>query len=160
VRGDPTDAAFLAAEAKTASMSLVRRSRFRRVAEVPFTAERRLTSSIEADTDRQGRLTVVTKGAPDALLPRCTQERVGSDARPLTDERRREILAAVEGLADQALRTLAVAYRSLDTDELPADKEGLERGLVYVGTVGIVDPPRPEAETAVAEAIGPGYASS
>ena len=155
IQGDPTEAAFLVAEAKVEGLTEARRSRFERVGEVPFTSERKLMSTLHADVPGGGAV-AVTKGAPDVLLARCTEERVGGDVRPLTEARRREILATVERLADMALRTLAVAYRPLAADEQPPEGESVERELVYLGTVGIIDPPRPEAREAVAEAHAAG----
>lgn len=152
VRGDPTDVAFLAAGAKIPSLPRRRAERFQRVGEVPFTSERKLMTSLERDADRGGRLVVVTKGAPDVLLTRCAGERAGGQARPLTEPRRREIHADVERLAGEGFRTLAVAYRPLETDACPDDLEGLERELVFAGVVGILDPPRPEARPAVEQA--------
>ncbi len=165
VQGDPTEAAFLVAEAKL-GVTEAREARFERVGEVPFTSERKLMSTLEADVEREGRIDVVTKGAPDVLLARCTHERVGGDVRPLTEDRRARIGAEVERLADLALRTLAVAYRPLPDVEPPALRESpdgpsesweaLERELVYLGMVGIIDPPRPEARVAIGEAQGAG----
>jgi P-type Ca2+ transporter type 2C len=166
VQGDPTEGAFLVAEAKL-GITEDRQARFLRVGEVPFTAERRLMTTLETDVAREGRISVVTKGAPDALLARCTHERVAGQVRPLTDGRRAAIDADVDRLADRALRTLAVAYRPLPDVEPPAPTdtggaggpsglEGLERELVYLGVVGIIDPPRPEARVAIAEAGGAG----
>jgi potassium/sodium efflux P-type ATPase len=150
IHGDPTEAAFLVAEAKMGQTD-ARRSRFRRVGEVPFTSERKLMSTLEADGERGG-VAVVTKGAPDILLARCTHERVAGAERPLTDARRAEVLATVDRLADRALRTLAVAYRPLPDGEAPPGEESIERDLVYLGVVGIIDPPRDEAHVAVDEA--------
>jgi len=155
VQGDPTDAAFLVAERKL-GITEQRRSRFTRLDEVPFTSERKLMSSIEADSARAGQVAVVTKGAPDVLLARCTRERVGDAERELTEGRRAEILAGVDRLAEAALRTLAVAYDPMETTEPPAADESLEQGLVFAGVVGIIDPPRPEAAAAIAEAHAAG----
>ncbi|HKA84075.1 MAG TPA: cation-translocating P-type ATPase [Acidimicrobiales bacterium] len=165
VQGDPTEAAFLVAEAKL-GVTEAREARFERVGEVPFTSERKLMSTLEADVEREGRIDVVTKGAPDVLLARCTHERVAGEVRALTDDRRARIAAEVERLADLALRTLAVAYRPLPDIEPPAPPaspdgpaetwEALERELVYLGMVGIIDPPRPEARVAIGEAQGAG----
>jgi P-type Ca2+ transporter type 2C len=165
VQGDPTEAAFLVAEAKL-GVTEARRARFERVGEVPFTSERKLMSTLEADVEREGRIDVVTKGAPDVLLARCTHERVGGEVQPLTDGRRSQIAADVDRLADLALRTLAVAYRPLpdveppppstSADEAAESWEALERELVYLGMVGIIDPPRPEAGVAIAEAQSAG----
>jgi potassium/sodium efflux P-type ATPase len=150
VLGDPTEAAFLVAEAK-AGITEAREDRFDRIGEIPFTSERKLMSTVESDA-LEGRFAVVTKGAPDVLLARCTHERAAGEIRPLTDARRGEVLAAVDRLADDALRTLAVAYRPLPHGDAPVADEQLERELVLLGMVGIIDPPRPEARDAIAEA--------
>ena len=156
IQGDPTEAAFLVAEAKVEGLAEGRRSRFERVGEVPFTSERKLMSTLQSDSEGDLGLAVVTKGAPDVLLDRCTEERFRGEVRPLTDVRRSEILATVERLADLALRTLAVAYRRLPAGEKPSQDESIERELIYLGLVGIIDPPRPEARAAIADAQAAG----
>ena len=155
IQGDPTEAAFLVAEAKI-GITEVRILRFERVGEIPFTSERKLMTTFEADDEREGRIAVVTKGAPDVLLTRCTHERIAGEIRLLTDDRRRDTLATVDRLADLAFRTLAVAFRPLPDTEPPPEHESIERELVYLGMVGIIDPPRPEARTAIAEAHAAG----
>ena len=155
VLGDPTEAAFLVAERKLGTADR-RTTRFRRHAEIPFTSERKLMSSLEIDSAREGEVVLVTKGAPDVLLARCTDERVGTGREPLTESRRREIHDGVNRLADEALRTLAVAYRPLSAAERPDPDEALERDLVFAGVVGMIDPPRPEVAASVAEAQGAG----
>ena len=158
VLGDPTEAAFLVAERK-GGFDAERTIRFHRVAEVPFTSERKLMSTVETDEYHEARRTLITKGAPDVLLARCTHEQVGHDSRPLDDVRRRRILAEVDGLADDALRTLGVAYRPLDATrpgEMGEVGEDVERNLTFAGVVGIIDPPREEAKVAIAEARSAG----
>jgi magnesium-transporting ATPase (P-type) len=155
IHGDPTDAAFLVAEAKIEGLAQARKERFERVGEVPFTSERKLMTTLEAD-EVEGGIAVVTTGAPDVLLARCVAERVAGETRPLTGERRKEIGATVERLAGLALRTLAVAYRPVPEGERPPADESVERELTYLGLVGIIDPPRPEARTAIAEARAAG----
>ncbi|HEX3290048.1 MAG TPA: cation-translocating P-type ATPase, partial [Gaiella sp.] len=151
VHGDPTDASFLVAEAKIEGLAEAREERFERVGEVPFTSERKLMTTLEAD-ELEGGIAVVTTGAPDVLLARCTAEQVAGQTRSLTEGRRQEIGRTVERLAGLALRTLAVAYRPVpEREQLPLD-ESIERDLTYLGLVGIIDPPRPEARTAIAEA--------
>jgi potassium/sodium efflux P-type ATPase len=156
IQGDPTDAAFLVAEAKIKGLIEAREARFERVGEVPFTSERKLMSSLATDAERGGAITVVTKGAPDVLLARCSAEQVAGVVRPLTEARRREILATIDRLADRALRTLAVAYRLLFDGARPPEDESVEQELVYLGMVGIIDPPRLEARIAIAEAAAAG----
>jgi potassium/sodium efflux P-type ATPase len=158
VQGDPTEAAFLVAERKF-GITEDREERFERVGEIPFTSERKLMSTFQADAEAGGRVAVVTKGAPDVLLARCTHERVAGEVRALTAERRTAVLADVDRLAAEALRTLAVAYRRLPDGHTPPggpEAEALEHELVYVGVAGIIDPPRPEAATAIAEAHAAG----
>ncbi|MGZ6641055.1 MAG: cation-translocating P-type ATPase [Solirubrobacteraceae bacterium] len=156
IQGDPTEAAFLVAEAKVAGLTEVREARFERVGEIPFTSERKLMTTLQADAEDAGGIDVVTKGAPDVLLARCTGERAGGEARPLSDARRAEVLATVDRLAGLALRTLAVAYRPLPGGAAALPDEAVERELIYLGLVGIIDPPRPEARAAIAEAAGAG----
>jgi potassium/sodium efflux P-type ATPase len=151
IQGDPTEAAFLVAEAKLGTHQR-RTARFSRVAEIPFTSERKLMTSLHADASRQGMIAVVTKGAPDVLLDRCTRIQVGDGVEPLDARWRERVLDDVERLSGEAFRTLAVAYQPLEVTATPALDESLEHGLVYAGMVGIIDPPRPEAATAVAEA--------
>jgi magnesium-transporting ATPase (P-type) len=86
------------------------------------------------------------------LLTHCTGVRVGAEVVPLTEERRAALLAQVEDLSAQAYRTLGVAYRPFDEDMADEVNEALEEQLVYLGVVGIIDPPRSEAATAIADA--------
>jgi P-type Ca2+ transporter type 2C len=151
IQGDPTEAAFLVAERKLGT-SERRRRRFERVGEIPFTSDRKMMSTIERDHERDDELVVVTKGAPDVLLERCTRARVGLDVVALDDGMRSRALADVARLSDEALRTLAVAYRPLAPGEGLEPSPDLERELIFVGTVGIIDPPRVEAGVAIGEA--------
>jgi Ca2+-transporting ATPase len=133
-------------------------ARFERVGEVPFSSERKLMTTIHTDAQRQERLLVFTKGAPDVLLARCSRELVGEETRPLTEARRAQIERVNEGLAREALRTLGVAYRPLSADEFDPDAadDGIEQELVFAGLIGMIDPPRAEAIEAVARAKAAG----
>lgn len=159
VQGDPTEGALLVA-ARKAGLDPVRLDTLLpRVGEVPFSSERKLMSTIHRHTEQQDRGIVFTKGAPDILLNRCVFEAVGDGRRPLTPERRTEILAANEELAGQALRTLAVARRLLTTSAAAPGARGaeeLEHDLVFAGLIGMIDPPRSEARDAVATARAAG----
>lgn len=151
IHGDPTEAAFLVAERKL-DITDRREQRFTRSAEIPFTSARKMMSSIELDHEHGDTLVLITKGAPDVLLERCNRLRVGMASVELDDARRSRILADVDALSDAALRTLAVAYRPLAPDENAQATESLEHNLIFVGTVGMLDPPREEAGQAIAEA--------
>jgi len=151
IHGDPTEAAFLVAERKLGATER-RVRRFERIGEVPFTSDRKMMSTLERDRERGGEIVVISKGAPDVLLERCTRARVGMDIVTLDDALRSRALADVARLTDEALRTLAVAYRPLAPGEPAEASPDLERELIFVGSVGIIDPPRPEAAVAVREA--------
>ncbi len=151
VQGDPTEAAFLVAEMKIGTRHR-RTERFRRVGEIPFTSERKLMTSLESDAHRDGKIAVVTKGAPEVLLGRCSHVQVGDRIEPLDEAKRSRIIADVERLSGDAFRTLGVAYRPLEDSAPPEINESLEQNLVYSGMVGIIDPPRPEAAVAIAQA--------
>jgi Ca2+-transporting ATPase len=158
VQGDPTEGALVVAARKAGLEDEVLDTRFERVGEVPFSSERKLMTTIHTDAQRQERLLVFTKGAPDILLARCSQELVGEESRPLTVERREEILQSNEALAGEALRTLGVALRSLPAAAFEADEvdERVEQDLVFAGLIGMIDPPREEAREAVARAKAAG----
>jgi P-type Ca2+ transporter type 2C len=158
IHGDSTEAAFLVAERKLGAEDITQRRerRFERVSEIPFTSQRKLMSTVEQDRDNGDAVMLITKGAPDVLLTRCTRARVGMDVVTLDEVLRAKILADVEVLSNAALRTLAVAYRPLDAHEDIHGGHPLERELIFVGTVGIIDPPRPEAAVAIAQAHGAG----
>jgi Ca2+-transporting ATPase len=151
IQGDPTEAAFLVAEKKL-GLDERRSERFERVREIPFSSDRKMMSSIERDLEHGGDLIIVTKGAPDVLMTCCTRVRVGMEVLPFNEARRAKALSDVERLSGEALRTLAVAYRPLQPGHESGGAEELERDLIFVGTVGIIDPPREEAAVAIAEA--------
>ena len=150
IQGDPTEAAFLVAAHKLEG-AVDRAQHFERHAEVPFTSERKMMSTLVAGEGDGA--AVMAKGAPDVLLSCCVAVQVGEQVQPLDADRRAAALAAVEELSAQAFRTLGVAYRWVDEAGTP-DRldEDDEHDLVYVGVVGIIDPPRPEVADAVAEA--------
>jgi Ca2+-transporting ATPase len=153
IQGDPTEGALVVAARKAGHAVEELNRRFPRVGEVPFSSERKLMSTAHSDAEDDERMIVFAKGAPDVLLARCTEERIGDGTRPLTRARREEISRAVDQLGSSALRTLGVAYRALGRDSLTGDlDEDVEQALVFLGVVGMIDPPRPEARASVVEA--------
>jgi P-type Ca2+ transporter type 2C len=157
VQGDPTEGALIVAARKAGLSPESLDARFERVGEVPFSSERKLMSTVHKDAEKPERLAAFAKGAPDVLLPRCSHEIVDDEARPLTDERREEIRGENERLASEALRTLGVAFRSLPPGELEGEVDDhIERDFVFLGLVGMIDPPREEVKDAVDLAKGAG----
>jgi Ca2+-transporting ATPase len=158
VQGDPTEGALIVAARKAGLADEELDARHKRIGEVPFSSERKLMSTVNADGEGDQRLVVFTKGAPDILLGRCSHEQVGEATRPLTAERRSEILRTNEELAGEALRSLGVAHRSMPKTESRNGGFGdeIEKELVFLGLIGMIDPPRAEAATAVARAQSAG----
>jgi Ca2+-transporting ATPase len=157
VQGDPTEGALIVAARNAGLEDEALDARFERLGEVPFSSARKLMTTIHADAERDGRLRVFTKGAPDVLLGHCSHELVGAHARSLSEARRAEILQANEALARDALRTIGVAFRLLPAEALQDGfDEKLEHELVFAGLIGMIDPPRAEAKEAVARAKAAG----
>ena len=156
-QGDPTEAALLVAARKAGIRHEDLDQRLPREAEVPFSSERKIMSTVHRAA-ADDRFIVFSKGAPDVLLPRCSHEIVGDNRRVLTPERREKILRVNESLAGEALRTLGVAAHWLPAEVVGDDTDvgdvapRLERDLSFAGLVGMIDPPRAEAAAAVARA--------
>jgi P-type Ca2+ transporter type 2C len=153
IQGDPTEGALIVAVHKLGRVAEEVRTRFERVGEVPFTSERKMMSTVQVDHGEGDRLLLLAKGAPDVLLSRCEEERAAGQVRPLTADRRETLQRQVDALAAAALRTIGVAYRELPPDASRREPtEELEQRLVWLGLVGMIDPPRPEARDSVAVA--------
>ncbi len=158
IQGDPTEAAFLVAEHKLrgSQAAVVGKDRFERIGEIPFTSQRKMMSVLVVDHADGDALVLFSKGAPDVLLAHCTHLRQGRAAVALDPDLRAKVLDDVAAMTGEALRTLAVARRSLAADvQVPTDAAeaaALEQELEFLGTVGILDPPRKEAARAIAEA--------
>lgn len=143
VSGDPTEGALLVAGAKLGMDLGALAWEHPRLDEMPFTPERRRMSVVVRH--RGGRRAYI-KGAPDAILGMCPWIPAGPTRQALDAGKRRELGAATEKLAGEGLRVLGLAYR-----ELPMAHSGeVEENAVFLGLVGLWDPPRPEAVPAIA----------
>ncbi len=164
--GDPTEGALIVAAAKAGAQREVLGAAYPRIDEVPFDSSRKRMTTVHKvvdprpedfspfyDSALRGWEVAATKGAPDVILELCTQrQRLNDRPERMTDEARREILAANEAMTRQALRVLAVAYRAEpDLPDCPT-AETLERDLTFVGLIGMIDPARPEVPPAVEKA--------
>ena len=119
-----------------------------RVGEAPFDSMRKMMSTVHAVN---GKYIQYTKGACDVMLSRCTGYLMDGKVVPMTDELIAQIGRANKSFADKALRVLCGAYR--EYDELPAsfEAEELEKDLIFIGLVGMIDPCRPEVYDAIKE---------
>jgi len=152
VHGDPTEAALKAAALKAGLSAERLAQRFGRAGEIPFSSERKMMSTAHTDARHPEQLVLFSKGAPDVLLGCCARVRVGAAEQPLDEMRRAAILASIDALAGEALRLIGCAYRRLADAGATALSDGAEAELVWLGLVGMIDPPRPEAIAAVAVA--------
>ncbi|MBI4614889.1 MAG: cation-translocating P-type ATPase [Planctomycetes bacterium] len=144
LHGDPTEGALLALAGKTgASIDGIRKA-YPRVDEIAFSSERmRMTTVHEKEAGR----VAYSKGAPEVLLECCTHVLAGDRREPISPEEKRRILEQSYALASQALRSLALAFREVGPGDAPIEQ--CERGMTYIGTVSLMDPPRPEVRDAV-----------
>lgn len=142
--GDPTEGALLVLARDNGIDPTALRSTYPRLAERPFDSDRKRMSTVH---ERDGEIVAAVKGAIDSLLPRCAFIMDENGPRPMTDEDRARALAVAQRLSDEALRVLAFATRALPG--VPGDEEDIERDLVLIGLVGMMDPPRPDVRQAV-----------
>jgi Ca2+-transporting ATPase len=159
VFGDPTEGALVMAAAQLGFRRSELDERLPRVAEVPFTSERKRMTTvhqvdvppIEADVPcKDAPFVAFTKGSVDGLLELITEVWAGDKAVPVDAELRQRIEDANEELANDGQRVLGVAFRPLYEQPEEADEAELERDLIFIGLVGMMDPPREEVKEAVA----------
>ncbi len=165
VQGDPTEGALVVA-ARKFGLEEGELARYARIGEIPFTSERKHHVTVHLDPDGSGDLQVFVKGAPEVLLARCRHFLDGGRIAPLDERRCAELSRRNDALASDALRTLAIATRTVPAASLGLDPRALsakaaetielpdsiEDDLVLLGIVGMIDPPRAEAKAAVAVA--------
>jgi Ca2+-transporting ATPase len=146
IKGDPTEAALLVLAAKAGLARDEIRAQYPRIGELPFSSDRKRMSTFHKFDDGKHRAFV--KGAPEVILDRCSSVLNGDAITPLNDVARKSILSANEEMASDALRVLAIAYRDLP-NSVEHNEEIAEKDLVFLGLVGMMDPPREEAVEAV-----------
>jgi len=149
VLGDPTDAALLMYADANGYHRKELEEKYPRLLEIPLDSTRkRMTTVNQFEEDRY----VLVKGAPEVLLERCSQIEGEDAVCALQPEDIDEVMQNLKEMTGNALRVLGFAYRKLSPDEDLEDKEGLEKGLIFAGLVGMMDPPRDEARDAIAVA--------
>ncbi|WP_374955777.1 calcium-translocating P-type ATPase, PMCA-type [Lactobacillus bombicola] len=151
--GDPTETALIqfALNQKIDVQQLLQVHK--RLQEVPFDSSRKLMSTINLD---QQQYFVAVKGAPDQLLKRVTRIEQNGKIKPITEEQKAAIVAANQEMAQKALRVLGLAYKTVDQLYDEPTTDNVEQNLIFAGLVGMIDPERPEAKAAIAEAHGAG----
>lgn len=143
VIGDPTEGALIVAGAKGGCEESSLEKSFPRVAEVPFTSERKRMTTVHSTPD--GHRVAYMKGAPEIVLERCSSILEEGEEKKLTAAKRKRILEVNEEFAGDALRVLGMAYRKLPESLNEFNEKTVEDNLVFVGLQGMIDPPREEA---------------
>ena len=140
IKGDPTEGALVVLAAKAGLKKIDLEARFPRVHEVPFSSEAKRMTTLHRSPSG---LVAYAKGAPEIIVESCVCQLTQSGEETLTKIHRETILQTARVMARQALRVLAVAYKS------DATLEHFENDMVFLGLVGMIDPPRPEARAAI-----------
>ncbi|MBE6708621.1 MAG: cation-translocating P-type ATPase, partial [Ruminococcaceae bacterium] len=132
--GDPTETSIISAAMKNGMTKEALNQTYPRVAEIPFDSDRKLMTTVNV---MDGKNVVIVKGAFDVMAKRCTAGNIDAAAK------------LCDSMSSEALRVLAVGYKYIDTVPAEPTSEELECGLTFMGLVGMIDPPRPEAAEAV-----------
>ena len=146
VKGDPTEGALVVAAAKAGLSKAEMEAQFPRVNEIPFTSETKRMTTLHATpatlATPEGTV-ACSKGAPEIILDSCARWLTDQGAIPLDHAGKQTILEAAHRMAEDALRVLAVAHKP------DASFEDADRDMTFLGLVGMMDPPRPEAKAAI-----------
>ena len=140
VKGDPTEGALVVAAAKAGLYKPELDAQFSRVSEIPFTAETKRMTTLH---ETPGGVVAYAKGAPEVIVQSCTSRLTDAGVEPLDEKRRTEVLECARDMAGEAMRVLAVAYKP------QATLGDAEKEMTLLGLAGMIDPPRPEAKSAV-----------
>jgi P-type Ca2+ transporter type 2C len=147
--GDPTEGALLVSAMKAGFERKSLLKQYDIIKEFPFDSSRKMMSVIVKDSN--GREFIVTKGAPDVLVGLSESILVNDKVQNMNQEYRGTVQNAINDLASQALRTMAISYKPLTSNALTITEKEAEKDLIFIGLQGMIDPPRPEVKEAVKE---------
>ena len=151
--GDPTEVALVNFVQKLGIEKEITDTRYKRIGELPFDSERKMMTTINIDENKRF---VYTKGAIEGLIERCSKAYIDGEIVDLTDEIKESIINISNEMSKRALRVLGFAYKQIETLPYELVKETVETDLIYVGLVGMIDPPRPEVKQAVKDCLTAG----
>lgn len=143
--GEPTEIALMEIAIKNGIYKNKEEQVLPRVNEIPFDSKRKMMTTIHRNKTGYK---IITKGAIDVLLERCTYYYENGEKQPLTDNKKREILRENMSMAKDALRVLAICYKDSET-YVDINSTNIEKNLIFLGMVGMIDPPREETYDAV-----------
>ncbi len=146
VIGDPTDAAMLLYAEDNGYIRKELEKKYKRIFEIPLDSERKRMSTVN---QFNGERYLLTKGAPEIIIEHSKMIEDEGVFSEINEDNRRKIFKDLKSMTSESLRVLALAYKKLDPEDDYENKETLESDLIYVGLVGMMDPPRKEAKEAV-----------
>ena len=149
--GDPTEIALVKLGKQYNLDELIVRNHYPRLAEIPFDSDRKLMSTVHQFNQRY---TLITKGAIDVLLSKIAKIETSEGVLYITDEHRNKIEEVNRDFSMNGLRVLAIAYKEISKNQL-IDVE-VEKDLIFVGLIAMMDPPRKESKSAVESCIKAG----
>jgi Ca2+-transporting ATPase len=141
IKGDPTEGALVVAAAKAGLRKELLDSEYPRVQEIPFSSETKRMTTLHQTNES---LMAYAKGAPEMILDGCDWQLTADGVKPLDDVGRKQALAMAQEMAGEALRVLAISSKP------DATLETAQSGMTFLGLAGMIDPPRPEAKSAIA----------
>ena len=148
--GDPTEVALLVFSDELGINRKKLAENFTRIGEAPFDSDRKMMSVLLQNNSQKSEKIIYTKGAVDNILDISTHILENGEIRELTDEKRKMYLRAMSAMSDKALRTLGLAYRVLSenfSENISATE--MEKNLIFVGLLGMIDPPREEVKNSI-----------
>lgn len=144
ILGDPTEGAIIVALSKAGEDSEILQSRYKRIFEIPFSSETKKMTTVH---EFENGYFAFSKGAPEIILDKCEFVLENNETIKLGEENKRKILSHAFSMGEEALRVLAVSYKEI-LDDKTADNSA-EEGHVFLGLVGMIDPPREEVKSAI-----------
>ncbi|SKA77367.1 Ca2+-transporting ATPase [Caloramator quimbayensis] len=145
--GDPTEGALVVAGEKAGFLKSEFNLMYPRIAEIPFDSDRKMMTTFHKEFIKG--IVSFTKGAPDIILERCSKIYINGEIKDLTDEMKKDIKEANSNFANSALRVLAFAYREYDEMPKTISSDTIEKDMIFVGLMGMIDPPRTEVKDSI-----------
>ena len=142
--GDPTEIALLESSFKLNILKEKREKDFKRIDEIPFDSDRKLMTTVNLVDDKAR---VFTKGALDSILSICNKISISGKLLDFTKECKAKVLENSNIMSDKSLRVLAFAYKDISKENIVLDS--LEKDLIFIGMVGMIDPPRLEVKDSI-----------
>jgi len=150
VKGDPTEGALVVAALKAGVQKEEVRTIYPRINEFPFSSDRKRMTTIHSVPEQlEGSKIIFMKGAPDIMLRYCTRICEGNATAELTEQKLKAVISENEQMASVGLRVLGIAYKEMSGELMSCKEASAENELVFLGLIGMMDPPRKEAMQAV-----------